>query len=220
MSLSKTTKQNLEVLIEVNGNFKKTLNNAFDKLLKLRERANTPAKIVNDVESTIEDQYRLYSEIVKVSEKLITKFKLTSFYKDGIIQYLFDKKFGDQERWVKYKYLPIEVNDPINPKKKILAIPLYPESNITDIQKYWKGISQARENEYKKRNIKTTTKVTTRKNHQRDLEIYKLKKEGGTAKDIVEVINSKYPDSKIEYAYVSKVIIRLNKLAKELIGDK
>lgn len=96
-------------------------------------------------------------------------------------------------------------------------MPLFPESNITDIKKYWKDISNRKNNLYYEiyKTVKNK-KIVTRKNFKRDIEIYKFQQSSDKAKEITKKINKKYPNAKIQYQDVSKIIQRLKNLAEQL----
>lgn len=211
MSLAKAIKQNLELLLTINDNFRKDIVLSLKNLLPQREKT---------IYYNLEEEGKYYKALYKQVIKIRKKYNLSAIYQDGLITYLYENKIYPLDREIGWKYRPIEIKNPHNKKEKIIAIPLYPESNITDIKKYWKDISKTKNRFYSELKKTKNQKIVTRKNHKRDLEIYKLKKSGLKAIEVKNIINEKYPNSKIGYEEVSKLIKRLNILVEQIIGGK
>ena len=87
----------------------------------------------------------------------------------------------------------------------ILAIPIYPDTTIKDIQKRWLKINKAKQEFYK---VKEKD-LQISKNYPRDMFILFLKKEGLTAKKIVRNVKDNYPSTTVGYNDISKIIKRL-----------
>ena len=115
---------------------------------------------------------------------------------------------------------PFVINNPENEKEKIVVLALPPELTITEMQKNWKKISFKRDyylREYG--NYKKIKKLSPKINLKRDIEIYNLKGGGKTAKEIVKIINKKYPGV-IAYEEIPKIIKRLKDTAQKIITGK
>ena len=218
MSLTSALKQNLELLLVIHGNFKNDLDLAYKKLIPFKTKKIKIIKTKFGIESDMSVEHEEYKATQKEANKIRKKYNLTRFYHDGIINYLYDKKIHSFDRQVGWKYMPFKVNSPRNPKEKIVVMPLFPESNITDIKKYWKDISNRKNNLYFEiyKTVKNK-KIVTRKNFKRDIEIYKFQQSGDKAKEVTKKINKKYPNAKIQYQDVSKIIQRLKNLAEQLV---
>ena len=218
MSLPKALIQNLELLIAINNDFKNDLDLEYKKLTPFRNKNIVSVKTRDGLESDMSVEHEEYIATQKSANKIIKKYNLSYFYYDGVVQYLQDKKLYNVERETKWKYMPFISNDPKNNKNKIVVMPLLQESNIADIQKYWKEIVNRKEILYKELNKKSNLhKLVVRKNFDRDLEIYKLQQSKFKAKEIKEKINIKFPNSPIQYQDVSKIIKRLRDLAKQVV---
>lgn len=88
---------------------------------------------------------------------------------------------------------------------EIIGLKIYPETTITDVQRQWQRIKQERKNLLGY----NPEKQTKRKNLERDFRIYQLKQRGLKGKEIVKIINEKFPYQQISYQDISKIIKRL-----------
>ena len=218
MSLASAIKQNIELLLTFNDDFKNDLVLVRKKLLPLEKKAFYQIKTISRYEIDYDDQIKYYRATQKHALKIRKKYNLSSVYQNNIVWFLGDSKIYQLDREMKWKYMPFKVNSPRNPKEKIVVMPLFPESNITDIKKYWKNISNKKNNLYSEiyKTVKNK-KIVTRKNFKRDIEIYKFQQSGDKAKEVTKKINKKYPNAKIQYQDVSKIIQRLKNLAEQLV---
>lgn len=91
--------------------------------------------------------------------------------------------------------------------EEILHVNIYPETTFKDLAEMWPIIKQEKTSLYKK----NTKRILPRRNIDRDTEIATLKKQGKKASEITRIINKKYPNKKITYEYVSRIIKRLKK---------
>lgn len=218
MSLAIAIKQNIELLLTLNDDFKNDLILVRKKLLPLEKEAFSPIKMISRYEIDYDDQIKYYRATQKHAIRIRKKYNLSPVYQDNIVWFLGDNKIYQLGREMKWKYMPFKASNPRNPKEKIVVMPLFPESNITDIKKYWKDISNRKNNLYFEiyKTVKNK-KIVTRKNFKRDIEIYKFQQSGDKAKEVTKKINKKYPNAKIQYQDVSKIIQRLKNLAGQLV---
>lgn len=133
--------------------------------------------------------------------KLIKKYKLPYFLSSAIYTYIIDGSITDNSS-VGYPYCVEKVN---KNNERELFIRIFPETTIKDIQKNWKDIEHVR-TRYLGYDLKKRVK---RKNLERDTVILRLKKSGNSYKKISQFINNEYPDQKISYQDVPKIIKRL-----------
>jgi hypothetical protein len=91
--------------------------------------------------------------------------------------------------------------------EKIFTVYVYPETTIKDIQEAWPDIKEDKETFY---NFKPKRTVI-RRNIERDVNIVRLRKQGKRAKEIVQIINRRFPQQPITYEYVSLLIKRAKK---------
>jgi len=104
------------------------------------------------------------------------------------------------------------------PIKKRIAIEIFPETTIKDIQEAWSKISEQRNKLYGTEN----KKFNQRKCLDRDLQINGLKKQGKTCTEITKIINTdeRFKNEPISYQDVSKILKRLKEKAKGITPPK
>lgn len=136
-------------------------------------------------------------------ENLISKYKLSPKLKNILRHYLLFNKV---------EYIPFYSNVFINlkyneiGKPKELSLSIDHDTTLEDIKAIWPSVKILQE----ELPYKTQHKFQPRPNLDRDLLIFKLKKEGKTFREIEDIIRDKYGIS-INYDDVFKVIQRLKK---------
>jgi len=105
--------------------------------------------------------------------------------------------------------------------EQFVAIEIFPETTINDISSNWDKIAEKRDFLYGIKRDKSERFVKS-KNIERDLLIYKLRKEGKKYSEIKDIINGdiRFIDKKIEYQEVSKIIKRLKTKAEKKVPPK
>lgn len=221
MSLQKAIKQNIETLLAVNNDFRNDVNLALEKLNPLRLAVGEPVYKNEEYKPNHEKDCALYGENQKLVRHIRKKYNLSNMYHHILTFYLEDKKlYDDFEKEISWKHLPFITKDPANPKEKIVALPLTPEFGIKEIQKIWKKIADKRDELYKEiYKTENILKIKEKKNHNRDIEIIKLKKKNLSAIKITKAINNKYPNECIAYQDISKIVSRMKMRAKKIIKD-
>ena len=102
-----------------------------------------------------------------------------------------------------------------------VAIEIFPETTLNDFINNWDRITEQRDKLYGIKN-RRDERFMKGKNIVRDLEIYNLKKQGRTGKEIKEIINTdeRFKDEKISYQDVSKIIKRLKERSEKVAPYK
>lgn len=103
-------------------------------------------------------------------------------------------------------------------KEYCITLKIYPDTSLKDIQRNWPRIKKAKDC-LLKHPIKRKNKS---KNLDRDILIYKLKKEGKKIKDITKIINGnkRFGKQLVAYEEIPKIIKRLKEKAKKIIPTK
>jgi len=217
MNLKNRIIQNFKILFTINDNFRKDLESSRQYLVKNKLTGTLKKHKSGYFSSDFspEPEEELKKEVIEIK----SKYGLSSAYSHVIDMYLKTGIIPDY--FIGLSGLdPIVVNNPKNKKEKIVVLPLTPEVTISEIQQSWSWIKIIRDNHYKIITNKKTQKISPRKNIDRDIEIYNLKKRGLKSMQIKEEINNKYPDSPVSYQEISKIIKRLKDLAIEITGGK
>ena len=154
-----------------------------------------------------------YEEVMNDVKIIRTKYGLSPSFDQNIFYYIihFDPLtrgrldgegtlYYAHEHWFPYRFPTTG--------EEIMAIPVYPETSIEDIKKFWSLIIKARRKFYNHHN----KRVIPRKNLERDIEIFKLKQKGLKSKDISVEIKKLYPGAKVYYHDISRIIKRLKNL--------
>lgn len=105
--------------------------------------------------------------------------------------------------------------------EQFVAIEIFPETTINDISSNWDKIAEERDRLYGLDRSKSERFVKS-KNIERDLLIYKLKKEGKKYIEIRDIVNGdvRFVNKKIDYQEVSKIIKRLKTKAEKKVPPK
>jgi hypothetical protein len=151
-----------------------------------------------------------YEELTNDVKTVRQKYNLSPSFDRNIFYYIIH---GDPLFWSKAESGGTPFRDHwfpyrFNTGEEIMVVPIYPETAIRDIQKFWPLVIKAKHEFYGH----SSERVIPRKNLDRDIEVFKLKQGGLKSKMIVEKINSQYPKQKISYQDISRIIKRLKSM--------
>lgn len=162
-------------------------------------------------------------ELVADIHAVRVKYHLSEAYNDDLHVLLMSEQ-AEEISSVNFLWhlRPFQIENPDFPNEKIVAIKLYPETTLKDIIDYWPDIENHRNMLLELREGYENKRQKKRKNLERDIYIFNLKKEGKTASEITEIINKneKFSSQKISYQDVPKIVKRLEDEVQEIIFGK
>lgn len=111
-----------------------------------------------------------------------------------------------------------KINDILREIDNCVAIRIYPETTLKDINQQWDEIAEQRDKLYE---VSIERKVRLER-LTRDLYIYELNKQGKTCSEIAKLVsdNERFKKQTVSFFEVSKIIIRLKQRAKRIVPSK
>ncbi len=194
------------LLYSVNDNF-------MEDVFVLRKKYNFPLENLIESESwLVSEELNLYD---KDREKLREKYNIPeshSLVLDSFIAY--DKICDDMGSSLWHLNPHTKTGDDDN----CIILKIYPDTTLEDIQDNWPRIKNARD----KILDLPVQKKNKFKNLERDIEMLKLKKQGKTSKEIIQIIkgNKKYDTKNLFSPDVPKIIKRLEERSERLMTSK
>lgn len=227
------------LLLEANDEFVKDASAIRNRIKKFGVK-----DVLSDDGEEIDIDYFITPEFDKDIYKLMRKYNLSGLYKTPLKWYFQLSKFPEihklkyphhliPELIPRFDYFEVETDEPgelkiergnIYPyegweEEEHVMIEIFPETKLKDFVKNWKEISKKRDELYG--NISKNAERTAKsENLKRDLEILRLKRQGGKAKEITKIINDNKNFNDIAYQDVSRIIKRLKERAKKNMPRK
>lgn len=216
-----------------------------DVLLIRKKIQETEPKVTEDEYGEVVD-YAFYDNTPEYKQDVIQlrkKYNLSEMFQFQLEDYIPDGKLMNIHdisinllRYLKPKLIPsiepviceneygeedVYFPPEIASEEHRVMIEIFPETIINDFIDNWDEISKERDRLYGIKNNKKTRSAKI-KNLKRDVEMYNLKKDGKTGKEIVEIINKQecYKNEKIAYQDVSRTIKRVKERSNKIVPRK
>lgn len=152
-----------------------------------------------------------YEEVINDVKNLRKKYELNPSFDRNIFYFILH---GNPLTWSDPEGLAVYAREHWFPYRfnktgeEIMVIPVYAETTIRDIQKFWPLITKAKRQFYNHR----SGRVIPRKNLERDIEIFTMKQQGMKNRDLLNKIRELYPKAGITYPDISRIIKRLKSM--------
>lgn len=212
-SIDQRIRQDLLLLLTVNDQFRKDIRS-------LRKEVGIPEEGYG-TQYTVTDHTN--DKLVNGVHAIRVKYNLSEAYDEELHILLMSEQAANTESINFLWHLrPFQIYNEDFPDEKLVALKLYPETTLKDIIDYWPDIERMRNMILELKPEIENKRQKKRDKLERDLIIYKLKKEGKTAKDITAFINAddRFVKSKVSYQDISKIIQRLKDEADEIMFSK